>query len=264
VSLESVPVEQPATHGGVSATSGQVPIETHTLGDASPDDDSASVDAARVRTLPLAAEPTLPASFGSAPAAAEPVLVRNLPQRTTADLADRLASVQEATRAWDAAGEVPVAEFRRRARNLYEAWSGLAEVLTAVDQADPQVRAFRDEAQQLLLKISQDAKQSDLIRKVAPAWMAARRPHDGVLLMGTVKSVQMHGDLFETQVRISPDHVVDVVSARDPRQSFQPDTPVLLLGLIVNTPADSIVGYQGSAAVVVLDGFHVALPPHDG
>jgi hypothetical protein len=192
------------------------------------------------------------------PSSKQPVvIVQGLPKLTPTDLADRLKVAMASNDDWDRARNPDAAETRRLARDFYRSLAFLGEVMTVVDQADPQVREMRDQIHKLLLDIAKKRKKADLVRKVAPSWLAADRPHDGVLIMGTVREIKDRGRLYETQFEIRPDQMVTVVSARDPRQSLQPESKAILLGLILEKPKESVAGYLGMAERVILDGFHV-------
>ena len=98
-----------------------------------------------------------------------------------------------------------------------------------------------------------------MIGDVANGWIAAgreRRKTDGICVYGVVKSVESIGDFFETTVE-SAGQQIAVVSMSDPAEYFAADRQVLILGTILDDPAENLGGYEGSRAVVVLDGFHV-------
>jgi hypothetical protein len=157
-----------------------------------------------------------------------------------------------------AAGNADVQEVRRLAADFYRAWAALGEGFAAVDQADPQVRDQRDAVHPLLVDILDSAEKTELVRKAAASWMAAQRPHNGVIVVGTVLSTAQQGELFETQLELDRERTVTLISVRDPRQSLQPGGSIVLLGWIASRPAENVPGYKGSAESAILDGLHVS------
>jgi hypothetical protein len=211
---------------------------------------------ARARDLP--AEVTEPAE------AADALGPRDARAFTPADLAKALHEASQANEKMSTAqGANDEAEIKKIRAGFYLSFYGLADVLTFAKsgQDDPQIEDMRQGLQQALLQLTADPQRLKAVKANAAKWLRyTKRTTPGIVLAGTVQSVEPMGKLYQIQLRMTADApVVTVISATDPRLS--PEDEALTLGSIVEDPGEHLAGYEGSAAAVVWSGMTLKLPP---
>lgn len=188
-----------------------------------------------------------------------PGSIRNAPQVGASDVARSIEAAKNGNQAWDAdEASVPSKEIKF---DFYLSFSKLGEVLTFAVPGDEEVAARKTETATLLHEVCQQPDKLAVIESVAGGWIALpheKRTTNGICLAGVVTSVEPIGDFFETTIESSGKQIA-VVSLSDPSEFFVTDRQVLVLGTILDEPAKNLGGYEGSRAVVVLDGYHVAV-----
>jgi hypothetical protein len=214
----------------------------------------------------------------SAPADAEPLPVPDEPARlieplgprnpqvmTAADLNGAMQATMAASQQMVAAqGAGDEAQLRKARANFYVAMFGMANAITLVQlgpagpQLNPQLRALEPV---ILEQLAADPRQVELLKVFGARWFAfPKRTTNGVVLAGTVESVDQVGPLYHAKVRQGPAAgSVTIVCAKDPRLEI--DDEVLTLGSIVEQPQDQLAGYEGSEPAVVWSGMTLKIPP---
>jgi hypothetical protein len=209
-------------------------------------------------------EVTEPAGAAESAETAEALGPRDARAFTPDDLAKALHEAARAnekmTTAQNANDE---AEIKKVRAGFYLSLYGLADVLTfaKAGQDDPHIDAQRQGLEQVVLQLAADPQRLKAVKANAAKWLKyAKRTTPGILLAGTVQSVEPMGKLFEIQLRVTADSpVVTVISATDPRLS--PEDEAVTLGSIVEDPVEQLAGYEGNAAAIVWSGMTLKLPP---
>ncbi|MBM4089924.1 MAG: hypothetical protein FJ276_10950 [Planctomycetes bacterium] len=186
--------------------------------------------------------------------------VKDSPEYGTADLHQSLEAAIQASAAWDTAPEQSEQARNQLTDAFYTAFAKLGETVTYVRPGDPAARALAMSMQELLATFERQPKKLAMIGNRTAEWLDQQdRPNTGVLLFGTVKQIQLQGQLFETELELASlkKRVVRIVSPVDPRQFYAPRDHLLMLGAIVLDPSNNLAGYQGDAAVVVMGSFPV-------
>ena len=195
-------------------------------------------------------------------AGAKPGTVRDAPHISAEDLTKRFADALDANVSLDTVDPTDAAKLKRARQTFYQSFAAFGEAVTFADHGDEAASAERTEMSRLLDEIGNQPEKLALIGQVASGWLRIKRPNDGILLYGLVKSVEPRGELFETQVQVASKdaRLVSLISRSDPTASFAPDSRVLILGTVVEKPDETLAGYTGEAKVVVLDGLYAVLP----
>ncbi len=183
------------------------------------------------------------------------VSVRNAPSISPDQLSTRLTGAVSASTAMDSATD---ANDRALAKDFYLNLAGLGEAITFVDQR--QVPAQVNDVGKFALEVGNDEEKLALIGKVAPNWMKINRPHNGVVVYGTIEAVQFAEPYYTTSLAMPNKQVVQIVSLNDPSSDYQPQDRVLVFGCILDAPQENLPGYEGDATTIVLDGLHATLP----
>ncbi|MEO8494968.1 MAG: hypothetical protein ABI614_07850, partial [Planctomycetota bacterium] len=189
-----------------------------------------------------------------------PGSIRNAPQVSSDNVAESVQAALSGNRAWDDDEATSLSGAIKK--DFYFAFSKLGEALAFADRTDETVATQIAETDKLLKEVSQRADKLAVIGGVAKGWIAAGRESrktNGVCLYGVVKAVEPIGELFETTIE-SAGQQIAVVSTSDPAEYFALDSQVLVLGSILDDPAKNLGGYEGSRAVVVVDGYHINVP----
>jgi hypothetical protein len=235
-------------------------------------DPFAPADDARPAPLENPSEPSKPATeplpVPDEPATpVEPLGPRNVQPVTPADLQAAMQAVGAAGKQMMAAqGSGDEAQLRKARASFYPSLFGMANALTLAQlgpagaQLDPQMRALEPMFRQ---QLAADPKQLELLKVFGARWFAfAKRTNNGVVLAGTVESVNQVGKLFHFKVRpgsAADTPLVTIVSARDPQLAAGDE--VLALGSIVESPLDQLAGYEGAEAAVVWSGMTLKISP---
>ena len=184
-----------------------------------------------------------------------------MPPGYTADQLDRAVIDMKAALAAMTEGKKD--ELKKLKGQFYMKFYRLAHVVTFVPRAagDVRVNLQTGGIQVMLREFTQDGNKFTEIGRAAAKWLTLpKRASDGVLLAGTVKSQAKKDSLYEVQVALPGDSTVTVVSDKDPKLAA--DSRVIVLGSIVEKPAEKIIGYAGDQPLVVWSGM-ILSPPDD-
>lgn len=203
------------------------------------------------------------------PAKVEPVKPDStvgLKAPATVQMADVDAAAKEVRTARDAymaaeATKDPVSEKRPRIL-YYRAMSHLATVLAGrLDEAGPNAAADRGKmdalADELLTgpSAATAAAEHDDFSMLSMKWIASpSRKESGVFLIGKLVKTQPAGRVFVSQVQLpGADSELSVVTPTDPIAAGAVKTGenVIVLGALVDEPAQRLNGYEGNAVQVV-------------
>ena len=220
------------------------------------------------------AEPSAPTDSEALPSPDEPAQPvqplgpRNFAQVTPAEVAGAMQATMTAGQQMAAAEDAGDAAQLNKARaSFYVSLFDMANAITlgqlgpAAAQLDPQLRALEPMIRQ---QLAADPKRFELLKIFGARWFAfPRRTTNGVVLAGTVESVDQIGKLFHTKLKSGPDagaKAVTVVSVNDPQ--LEVGNEVMTFGSIVEEPADQLVGYEGGEPAVVWSGMtlKISLP----
>ncbi|HVU86181.1 MAG TPA: hypothetical protein VHD36_02595 [Pirellulales bacterium] len=146
---------------------------------------------------------------------------------------------------------------------LYARLCHLAEVVTFVSRGDTNTWGQRDTVQQLLASVGADARGAESIGRLAGFQLEPHRHHpSGIALAGTVQEMSQVGSLYAMKVVLfGLPKVVTVVSWRPAQPAINVHDRVIILGSIVDNPAENLVGYEGRQDQVVWGGLPAKLPP---
>ena len=157
-------------------------------------------------------------------------------------------------------------EEKAAKKDFYNQFCDLALKVTFVDPSGLGVQGRVDAVHRLLEEVGKHPHQVKFVGEVAAIWHALEeRPSDGILLAGTVAGINRSGSLYESTIILQDDAatVVTVLSTVDPTDNpistYHPGSSVLVLGSVVDTPADSLSGYDGPEPVVIWGGYPVEL-----
>ena len=145
--------------------------------------------------------------------------------------------------------------------NWHEKLNELAYCVTFGDVRDPDINQFAQDAKSFLSKVAGDPKKVKAISDIASTTIDGAAHHRiGMLVVGEVKAIAAAGHLYETKLVIpNSSQQIDVVSMFDPREkkAYQVGDRVLIAGVVVTDPSLYLLGYEGTAAAVVLGGLPV-------
>lgn len=184
--------------------------------------------------------------------------VRNAPTISLDQLSTRLSGAVSASIAMDTSSSEPPAKQKTLTRDFYLTLAELGEAITFVDQAS--ATSQFEEVGKFALEIGKQADKLDLIGKVAPIWMKNNRPHNGLVVCGTVESIEFAAPYYVTSLVLPNDDTLKVVSVNDPSGDYKPQNKVLVLGSILDAPQQNLKNYPGQEKTIILDGLHARLP----
>jgi hypothetical protein len=166
-------------------------------------------------------------------------------------------SAKELAAANGAAKEEKLKLKRAFYRGLYHV-AGIA-TFAAEEEKEADVEKQRQAARERVVKLASDPLKFKEMGMAAAQWLARaeqRGSEQGVVLAGTVQEISQRGKLQSLKLQLAGgDQTVLVVSDR-PFQVKAADE-ALVLGSIIEKPADAIVGFQGDETQVVWLGTDV-------
>jgi hypothetical protein len=183
----------------------------------------------------------------SEPAAAQIV---GAPEVTAAELRSVLDETTNITRAWLAAEEP---NSRQLVSQSYRALARLGEAITFSAAAGEEERTS---ISKMLTSLAADGQRIGNIRLLGSRWPEyPQRDTAGVVLVGTVAETRREGELYVTDLVVSDGQdPISVYGTTDTAGLYQKGASILVLGAIVDNPADKVTGYQGDAAWLVWYG----------
>jgi hypothetical protein len=203
---------------------------------------------------------------------AEPVTPEPVgPVAATAVTPDALAKAIQDAEAADqqmvaAQGTVTDAELKKIRSNFYVSLFRMADGATFVQDVgnSGQLDTMRQQMDRLLRQLAADPKRKESLKYNAGRWLEfSRRTTPGIILAGKVQSVEPVGKLHEIKLNIglenAAESIVSVLLANDP--GLKGGDEALVLGTIVENPAEQLAGYEGVEPTVVWNGMLLTLPP---
>jgi len=162
--------------------------------------------------------------------------------------------------ACEACGGKPIAKMTPE---LYAKLSHLAEVVTFVARGDTNAWSQREAVQTLLVTVGTDQKAAEAVGRLSGFQLDQNQHKDtGIALAGTVQQLSQTGNLYTMRlVLFGLPKPVTVVSWRPAQPAIREHDRVLILGCIVDNPAENLAGYEGRLPQVVWGGLPVKLPP---
>lgn len=141
----------------------------------------------------------------------------------------------------------------------YTRFTELAEKIVLSEDLE---HPIRQEAARLLLSLVEKPDVISRLRQAGEVWWGAgsRRTNDGVLLIGKVQSIDAEDFLFRTELQLGDGSRLTSYSDTDPSDLMDPEDLVLLVGAVVEDPADRLLGYSGEDEQVLWAPFFRAVP----
>ncbi len=141
----------------------------------------------------------------------------------------------------------------------YTRFTELAEKITLSEE---KVHPVRSDAAGLLMSLADKPDVISRLRQAGDVWLGAgsRRTNDGIVLVGRVQSIEAQDVLFRTELELSDGGSVASYSDTDPSDHVVSGDLVLLVGVIVEEPAEQILGYTGEDQRVLWAPFFRSIP----
>jgi len=204
--------------------------------------------------------PSQPPASPDGPPVAEPkpkplpddyVGPRNPPSFTSADLGKALKAAHEAIHGQDASGEMTAAAYGK--------FRHLAHVLTFVEPGS-QLADRKQAVKDMLRDIAADQAQIEEVGRLAAGVLEdTQGPNGGILLAGAAGKIVRQKGLYATAIRLAG-HTMSVVVMSNRPLPFDEQSPVLLLGSIIDKPAENLAGYGGTKPFLVWVGTAAPVP----
>lgn len=189
--------------------------------------------------------------------------LKGVPLFSLNDLSSHIASADAAHRTF-LAGDLARKEDVAAMGQAYIELCKLAERFTLTDpKAFGNDLVTKQVAAKLIFRgaVGDSARRNDLAM-IAGRWLEhARRPNQGVLLLGRVTDLQPQGKWTEYTIETPLGSTVSVNKVLMDKIEFKFGDDVAIVGAIVADPSQTIAGYTGDAKQVVVAGF--AFAPED-
>ncbi|HTQ37579.1 MAG TPA: hypothetical protein VMJ32_01035 [Pirellulales bacterium] len=158
------------------------------------------------------------------------------------------AALQAARESGDTGDAAAVAELRKQ---NYIALAKLAETVTLLRSQNDDRQIARSSAGALVLHAANNHAKLEELGTLASHWMnTPNRANRGIVLAGTVQSVEPVGKQFRTVVKLfGRDMMVPIISAELP--DVLPNDGAIVLGALVPDPRQSFPQYAGKDEPVV-------------
>jgi hypothetical protein len=184
--------------------------------------------------------------------------LKNIPNIDGAELQRHIDSALATQQELDAQPMRVGAQDPNLVKEFYQSYAEAGAALVMVNPMAQELDLARDSARASLQGFSTQPERLKLIATVTPSWMKSGKSPFGILLYGTIRDVRPLGSLLEAGVETGSRQpsLVRVVTTPAAGSSWQPGTEVLVLGLMVDAPGEQLVGYDGDAKRVVVDGVH--------
>jgi hypothetical protein len=145
----------------------------------------------------------------------------------------------------------------------FEQLCDLAEAVTYVQLGgdDAGRQQLREAAETILLAIGSQRDKREMVGRLAGARMDdGGRQTNGIVLAGTVQSTRTEGEFFALQIMLlGCGKTVTLISRQPPEPPLARRDHVVVLGSIIDSPSENLVGYSGDAAQVIWGGLHLKL-----
>jgi hypothetical protein len=240
-----------------TATADEMPAETDAAGAAETGDDADAAKPAATVQKPEGAKPAAEATATDekpAKPAALPVGPKDGVQYSPEDVDRTLA---ELTAASEALSQATKDDMKKLKGQFYRKLYQLAEVTTFTPSmaagAAVEKGSQQDVVRHALIGSAATPPKFAEVGKAAAMWLGASKgkEHQGIVLTGTVQKIVHRGKVFETTVMLTDDAgtLVTVLSPAAPTIGHGDST--LVWGSIVADPAQTLVGYAGTAPLAV-------------
>jgi hypothetical protein len=154
-------------------------------------------------------------------------------------------------------------EVQRAKGFSYSVLCDLAQKLSFVDATTrvEYAKALEADAVRLFRQTLADAHTRSEIARILPKWLASpHRQHGGVFFAGIISQQSEQGTVIECQVSESASEtVVVLVPLAHAEQVANSSAPVGIVGWIVDSPAEKVSGYTGTAPQAIWAGRLLAL-----
>jgi hypothetical protein len=179
--------------------------------------------------------------------------IAGAPRISPAELRDVLDETVTNTGAWLAA------EDQKNQQLVVQSYQSLAKLGEAVTFADSLDSGQQQAVDDLLQRVASDAERVRVLRTVGARWPKfSGRDSAGILLVGHVLATQQEADLIVTKLEVVEGEAPLLVYG--PAQAHQPGDRIVILGAIVQQPADRVAGYGGDASQLIWSEYSQALP----
>ena len=190
------------------------------------------------------------------------VMVRQAPSFTVEDVAAAFVTVRRLWTSLERITDSETNDLTATDSDFYLALGRLAERVTYVD-ITPRTAELRKQVEKTLAEYGAHPQFQSLIEDASRNRVTARRSAsgNGLCILGQVRDVRSHGDLFITQIALSgrQRRLLSVLSGIDPNDYYQSGETVVILGSVVDDPAKRIPGYHGRLARLVVGGLVAVL-----
>lgn len=113
----------------------------------------------------------------------------------------------------------------------------------------------------ILNGIANTPAKTALFQRVGRGWLGmSERSSDGIIAIGNVTALNQHDNLHEIVLELATDQTVSVYSLNPPATDIAPGSRLLVLGAIVQDPADRLANYPGDASSIIWQAASVAVP----
>jgi hypothetical protein len=174
--------------------------------------------------------------------------------------ADLTAALTEVQPTFEALSSADTDEALDLIKQTYANLTALAEIAAGGEELDQSDRRLA--ASLLLSLVEKPDGVISWLGRAGTTWLRAtdRRSNNGILLVCEVQSVQAEDDLYRTELLLSDGKAIASYSDTDPAEFFQPGEQVLLMGVVVDQPADHLSGYTGQEPSVIWGPFFRVVP----
>jgi DNA-directed RNA polymerase subunit RPC12/RpoP len=145
----------------------------------------------------------------------------------------------------------------------FEEVCNLGEAVTFVqfEAHDPGRSNLRDAAETILMAIGSQRDKSEVVGRLAGARLDdGRRQTNGIVVAGTVQLARPEGEFFAIQLMLfGCGKSVTIVSRRPPEPPVARRDRLVVLGSIVDSPVENLVGYTGDLPQIIWGGLQLRL-----
>ena len=177
-----------------------------------------------------------------------PVAPANAPTYSIEELEKAVGDVTDSEATMSAADTLTPEDLKKARSQYYLRYYRLGEVLTFAtnDPAAEDLPQQQSIVKELLSNTASDPEKLAQIGRAAAKWLtfAKRKEHSGILLAGTVGTITQQGKLYEMKIIVPDAEPISVYSGSKPKLTA--NDHVILLGSIVDKPAEALPGYKGA------------------
>jgi hypothetical protein len=117
------------------------------------------------------------------------------------------------------------------------------------------------EVHELLRATLADAHAQQELARLVPLWIkSAKRTHAGIFVAGRITNQSDKGSVVEWKFESRSGEPLTVLVGQEQAESIEPSArPLVILGWIVDQPAENVHGYTGDATQAVWAGHIISL-----